>query len=381
MLEKIQTENIQKGMYIVCSANNYPTLPPQIANNYVTTKDVILVLLRCDIKEVLIDSYKSSIRESIQQTPYSEEILFARETYAQLIKLVQEIFKTVEEGRDLDIDDYKQKVTPLLASIERNSNAAASLTILLQSDRYRFTHSLNTAILSAVLGRFLGHSDESLKELIISAMLMNIGEIWIPDNVLKKQGKLTQKEFSIIKQHSALACKYLNTQNDIPQNITKAIYFHHERDDGSGYPGGSFGNKIPKFARIISICDSYDAMTSRRPYREAMTPNMAIKYLYSMKESSFHTPYLENFIKCIGIYPTGSFIKLSDGRYGVVIKNIPLAPLLPEIKVVFDSRLRAIPPEYIDLLQSSTENAGSNLEIIDCIHPKTFKLELDRFLW
>ncbi|WP_291327752.1 HD-GYP domain-containing protein [Desulfovibrio sp. UCD-KL4C] len=381
MLEKIQTENIQKGMYIVCSANNYPTLSPQIANNYVTTKDVILKLLHCDIKEVLIDSYKSSIRESIQQTLYSEEILFAREAYTQLIQLVQNIFKTVEKGRDIDIDDYKHKVTPLLGSIERNSNAAVSLTILHQSDQYRFTHSLNTAILSAVLGRFLGHPDESLKELILSAMLMNIGEIWISDNILDKRGNLTQKEFSIIKQHPELACEYLNTQNDIPQKITKAIYSHHERDDGSGYPEGSSRNKIPKFARIISICDTYDAMTSKRPYKEAMTPNMAIKHLYSMKDSSFHTAYLENFIKCIGIYPTGSFIKLSDGRYGVVMKNIPLAPLLPEIKVVFDSRLRAVSPEYIDLLQSSNENAGSNLEIIECIHPKTFKLELNRFLW
>ncbi|SME92240.1 HD-GYP domain-containing protein [Desulfovibrio gilichinskyi] len=381
MLEKIQTENIQKGMYIVCSANNYPPLPSKIANTYVTTKDVILTLLRCDIKEVLIDSYKSSIRESIQQTPYSDEILFARETYAQIIKLVQNIFKTVEERRDIDIDEYKKKVTPLLDSIERNSNAAASLTILLQSDQYIFAHSLNTAILSAVLGRFLGHSTESLKDLIVSALLMNIGEIWIPDNILKKHGKLIQKEFSIIKQHPALACEYLNTQDNIPQNIIETIYSHHEREDCSGYPEGSAGNKIPKFARIISICDSYDAMTSSRPYREAMTPNMAIKHLYSMKDSSFHTPYLESFIKCIGIYPTGCFVKLSDGRYGVVMKNTPSAPLLPEIKIVFDSRLRAILPEYINLLQEDAGNTDSSLEIIECIHPKTFKLELDRFLW
>lgn len=380
MLEKIQTENIQEGMYIVCSANNYPILPPQIANQYVATKDVILTLLRCDIKEVLIDSYKSSICEYVQKTPYAEEIIFARETYSKVLKTVQNIFKTIEDGKDLNLDEYKHKITPLLDSLERNSNAATSLTILIQSGRYRFTHCLNTAILSAALGRFLGHSRDSLEDLIISALLMNIGEIWIQDKILRKSGKLTQQEFSTIKKHPALACDYLSTQN-ISQEIIKTIHSHHERDDGSGYPEGLTGNKIPKFSRIISICDSYDAMTSERPYREAMTPNMALKHLYSMKGSSFHTPYLENFIKCIGIYPAGCFVKLSDGRYGVVTKNTATAALLPEIKIVFSSRLRATPPEYINLLQSSAENAGSNLEIVECIHPKTFKLELNRFLW
>jgi len=122
-------------------------------------------------------------------------------------------------------------------------------------------------------------------------------------------------------------------------------------------------------------------MTSDRPYREAMTPNMAIKRLYTMGNTSFHPRYLESFIKCIGIYPVGCFVKLSDGRYAVVITNTPKAPLLPQVKIVFNSRFRAIHPEFVDLSKRQGKDQSNHLEIIECIHPRTFKLELNRFLW
>ncbi|WP_092161199.1 HD-GYP domain-containing protein [Maridesulfovibrio ferrireducens] len=381
MLEKIQTKNLQEGMYIVCSANGYPGIPHDLANKYILTKDSILTLLRCDIREVLIDSSKSTVADSFPQTSYSEEILFARETYTKTLKLIQNIFETIENGGDLDIEQYGNNINPLLDSLERNSSATASLTILARTNKYIFTHSLNTAILSAILGRFMGLSRESIKDLTISAMLMNVGTIWIPGDILNKKGKLTQQEFSEIKKHPVVACNYLKKQENISIDIIRAVLSHHERDDCSGYPEGLSGNEIPQYSRIISICDSYDAMTSERPYRDAMDPNMAIKHLYSMKNTAFHPRYLESFIKCIGIYPVGCFVKLSDGRYGVVMNNTPQAPLLPQIKIVFDSRFRATHPEYVDLSQRTSGSKGSNLEIVECIHPKSFKLELNRFLW
>ena len=381
MLEKVYTKDIQQGMFVVCSANGNPTLPEEIANTCISSKEAILKLQRCDIKEVLIDSSKSITENIHPKTSYAEEILFARETYANILNMIKVMFETVESGGSLDVPQYEKNIDPLIDSIERNSSAAASLTVLAQADKYLFSHSLNTSILSAMLGRFMGLSRESITQLSIAAMLMNIGKIWIPDNILEKKGKLTKQEFSTIKDHPVAACKYLSNQQGISLDIVKGVLSHHERDDSSGYPEGISGNEIHKYARIISICDSYDAMTSDRPYREAMTPNMAIKHLYSMKETAFHPRYIESFIKCVGIYPVGCFVKLSDGRYGIVLENTPKAPLLPQIKIVFDSRLRATHPKYIDLAKLASENSRESLEIEECIHPKTFKLELSRFLW
>lgn len=368
-------------MFVVCSATGYTSLPQDIANSYVSSKEDIASILKLSINEVLIDSAKNASTTNFPQTSYSEEILFAREAYGNVLNCIHKMYKTIENKGQLKIDEYQEDVDPLLDSIERNNSASASLTVLAQSDRYLFTHSLNTAILSAILGRYIGLSRESVKELSIAAILMNIGQVWMSQNLFEKNGKLSSNEFSIIKNHPSSGCDYLDKQKNISDNIIKAVMHHHEKYDGSGYPNEIAGNDISQYARIISICDSYDAMTSDRPYREALTPNMAIKHLYTMTNTSFHPRYLENFIKCIGIYPVGCFVKLSDGRYGVVVTNTPKAPLLPKIKIVFNSRFRAIHPEFVDLSKSSEQPDGHQLEIVECIHPKTFKLELSRFLW
>ncbi|WP_419783828.1 HD-GYP domain-containing protein [Maridesulfovibrio sp.] len=380
MLEKIKTTNLQEGMFVVCSANGFASLPPDLSNKSISSKTDISAILQLNISEVLIDSEKSSIQNSFPQTTYSEEILFAREAYNSALNCIHKIYETIKNKGDLEISEYKKDVSPLIESINRNSSAAASLTVLARSDRYLFTHSLNTAILSAILGRYMGLSHEMVEELSMAAMLMNVGQVWMPEKLLQKKGKLSREEFQLIKQHTLKGSKYLLSQNT-PETIFKSVQSHHEKYDGTGYPEGLSGNDIPQFARIISICDSYDAMTSDRPYREALTPNSAIKHLYSMANSAFHPRYLESFIKCVGIYPAGCFVKLSDGRYGVVVTNTPKAPLLPQVKIVFNSRFRAIHPEFVDLAKRSEQMEGENLEIVECIHPKTFKLELDRFLW
>ncbi|WP_320007953.1 HD-GYP domain-containing protein [Maridesulfovibrio sp.] len=380
MLEKTKTTNLQEGMYVVCSANGFASLPPDLSNKTISSKTDISAILKLNIFEVLIDSEKSCIQNSFPQTTYSEEILFAREAYNNVLNCIQKIYEIIKNNGNLDISAYKKDVSPLIDSIDRNSSAAASLTVLARANRYLFTHSLNTAILSAILGRYIGLSRETVEELSIAALLMNVGQIWMPSNLLQKKGKLSKEEFQLVKQHTVKGSKYLLSQNT-PESILKSVKSHHEKYDGTGYPEGLSGNDIPQFARIISICDSYDAMTSDRPYREALTPNSAIRHLYSMANSAFHPRYLESFIKCVGIYPVGCFVKLSDGRYGVVVTNTPKAPLLPQVKIVFNSRFRAIHPEFVDLANRSDQMKGDNLEIVECIHPKTFKLELDRFLW
>ncbi|WP_415713114.1 HD-GYP domain-containing protein [Maridesulfovibrio sp.] len=380
MLEKIKTTNLQEGMYVVCSASGFISLPPELSNKTISSKTDISSILSLNIGEVLIDSEKSSIQESFPQVTYSEEILFAREAYNNALHCMQKIYKTIEAQGELQLTEYKKDISPLIDSIDRNNSAAASLTVLARTDRYLLTHSLNTAILSAILGRYMGLSREVIEEISIAAMLMNVGQLWISPNLLQKKGKLSKEEFHEIAMHPRKGSKYLLSQH-IPDSIVKSVQSHHEKYDGSGYPEGLSGNDIPKFSRIISICDSYDAMTSERPYREALTPNAAIKHLYAMANSAFHPRYLESFIKCVGIYPVGCFVKLSDGRYGVVTNNTPKAPLLPQVKIVFNSRFRAIHPEFIDLSKQAEQAHKDNLEIVECIHPKTFKLELNRFLW
>lgn len=368
-------------MFVICSATGCPPLPQFLSNNFINCERDIAAISNRGITHVLIDS--SKIQEPVAQPQshsYSDEIRFARDAYNKALEAIHKFYSSAAQGEPINVSECQETVCPIIESLGRNNNAATSLTILAKKEKYIFTHSVNTAILSALIGKHLGLEKDTVVELSTCGLLMNIGHIWTPEKILYKQGKLTGNEFEVIKNHPELGYSYLKKQGNVSEEILRGVLEHHERVDGSGYPRGITLENISRFAWILSIVDTYDAMTSDRPFRTALTPNQAIKQIYSMKDVAFHPRYLEHFIKCVGIYPVGCFVKLSDGRFGVVMSLNNSTPLKPSIKIVFDSKFRAIHPEYLDLANQKDIN-GPKIEITECIHPKTFKLELDRFLW
>jgi putative nucleotidyltransferase with HDIG domain len=161
------------------------------------------------------------------------------------------------------------------------------------------SHSLNVTRYSTLLGEHLGLDEEELRSLRQGALLHDLGKIGIPDNILKKPGNLDDSEFEIIKKHPALTSDILDTL-ETSDHFAAIARSHHERWDGDGYPDGLNGENIPLLARIVAIADAWDAMTSNRVYRDAMSENIALDIFEREKDSGQWDPYLvDKFITLI----------------------------------------------------------------------------------
>lgn len=162
-------------------------------------------------------------------------------------------------------------------------------------DFYTGGHSSRVATYARNIGVRLGLADSDLDRVVMAALLHDIGKIGVPDHVLLKQGMLTDEEFGLIKKHPELGWMALKNIEDF-KSLSLIVLHHHERMDGRGYPGGLQGNAIPLGARIISVADSYDALTTNRPYRKARTQQLAIEELLSCEKTQFDSRILAAFL-------------------------------------------------------------------------------------
>jgi len=155
------------------------------------------------------------------------------------------------------------------------------------------------------------------------------------------------------------------------------ITHHHERHDGSGYPDGLRGDDIPIFARIASIVDCYDAITSQRSYARAIPPSTAIKMLYEWKDIDFQAELIEEFIQAVGIYPAGTLVELSTSEVGVVMEAYRSRRLRPRLMILLDANKQALqPPRTLDLLAEKTAADGSPLDILNSLEPNSHGINM-----
>jgi HD-GYP domain-containing protein (c-di-GMP phosphodiesterase class II) len=189
-------------------------------------------------------------------------------------------------------------------------------------------------------------------------MLHDVGKMQIDQNILNKPNLLTEDEFTIIKSHCEIGKKILEEGNDLPKEAIEAAWGHHERIDGAGYPRGTKAGALNLYTRIISIVDTYDAITSNRSYDKSRPATEAIKILFYCRGSQFDSWLVEEFIACLGIYPTGSLVELQSGEGAVVIDSNKNSRLYPKVTIVLDEQKRNRQPLIVDT-RNYEDNPGS----------------------
>ncbi|AOR22264.1 HD-GYP domain-containing protein [Clostridium taeniosporum] len=222
----------------------------------------------------------------------------------------------------------------LLDNILSNKNLLISLVDIKNMDNYTYQHSVNVAVLSLVLGISLKLPKRKLVQLCSGALLHDIGKTFIDKDILLKPSKLNLEEFNIIKTHPEKGYNFLKNSYDINTNSKLIILQHHERVDGFGYPYGLNGNKINYMAKIVSIADVYDALTSDRPYKRAMCPSDALEYIMSNSGTFFDYEMAKVFTRVIIPFPSGTIVCLSNGDVGIVEETFPNYPLRPQVKIL-----------------------------------------------
>lgn len=282
-----------------------------------------------------------------------------KDTFGDFIKYSETgnggIYKTRSSYKELKArhegtENLSKIVNELIDELLSRKNVLINLVDIKSMDDYTYQHSVNVIILSLVLGISLNMSRDKLFHLAMGAMLHDIGKVFVPKEILLKTGRLTDSEFAIIKEHPLRGYEYLKGHIDISALSRIIVLQHHEKIDGTGYPEGIKGNKIHEFAKIAAIADVYDALTSDRPYRRAMSPNEAIEYLMGGADRLFDFQMVSIFVKNIVPYPVGTLVKLSDGNIGVVEEVTERFPLRPRVRVIKNENLGGT-MDHIDLMK------------------------------
>lgn len=310
--------------------------------------------------------------------PISGDAAFAKAAalYRSSVPKISSMFGEARLGKAVDAAQCEALVDEISESVLRNPGALISVARLKRADEYTYMHSVAVCALMVSLGRQLGLQGDHLKKAGMAGMLHDLGKAVMPIDVLNKPGKLTDAEFDIMKTHPERGHELLIEGDGVGPVILDVCLHHHEKVDGTGYPHKLSGDQISLFAKMGAVCDVYDAITSVRPYKTGWDPGEALRRMAQWK-GHFDPRVFQAFVKTVGIYPVGSFVRLQSGRLAVVMAQSASSLLTPKVKAFFStkSNLR-ITPHEIDLA-----GAFCNDKIIGCESPDDWPFkDLDQ-LW
>jgi HD-GYP domain-containing protein (c-di-GMP phosphodiesterase class II) len=374
MLKKISLSQIRKGMYIHKLSVSWLDSPFWQNSFLVETADALAKLRASGATEVWIDTERgfdlaepaaaggmppiAVMSEAplpfafarVERTSTRDELRRATQVISRAKGAVMTMFNEARMGRLADVSSALTLVDDVAASVMRNEGALINLVRLKQADDYTYLHSVAVCAMMVALGRQLALPDQVVRDCGLAGLLHDLGKIAIPSVILNKPGKLTDDEFDLVKRHPVAGFEALQGWTDVPDIARDVCLHHHERYDGKGYPHRLQGEQISLHARMGAICDVYDAITSNRPYKSGWCPAESLRRMAEWaKDGQFDPALFAAFVKCMGIYPVGTLLRLKSNRLGVVVDN-SRSLLKPIVKVFFSARsMTYIAPEDVDL--------------------------------
>ena len=265
---------------------------------------------------------------------------------------VLRMFGDARMGRAIDVAHVAELVDEISASVLRQPSALISLARLKHADEYTYMHSVAVCALMIALARQLDLVETEVREAGMAGLLHDIGKMRIPPALLNKPGKLSDSEFVTMRRHPKEGARILLDSRQVSALVLDVCLHHHEKVDGSGYPHRLLGEQISLFARMGAVCDVYDAITSNRPYKAGWGPAEAIHKMAEWSRGHFDERVFQCFVRAVGIYPTGSLVRLQSGRLGVVLEQHAQSLLTPKVKVFFSATSKTpIAQAIVDLAE------------------------------
>lgn len=293
----------------------------------------------------------------------------------QLHEEMQGIIREFNDGKKVNINSVNKNIMDLNEIVEEivnetilNKDVLLNLENISIYDDYTLTHSINMMLLSIVIACDSGFNMYQIKKLAIGCIFHDIGKTFIPIEIINKPGSLTNEEFEFMKLHSEKGYEFLSNYTDLHAVSRNIALSHHERDDGLGYPRGLKKDEIHIFSRIAAICDVFDALTSDRPYRRALSVQESMEYILACGGGQFSIEIIRTFSNSINIYAKDTLVMLNDGREGLVYETNVGFNTRPKIKI-YGENGRKVNPYVVDLMENN------NLIIERTIHKFSFDID------
>lgn len=356
-----------------------------------SSKEILLLQKECEY--VYVDYDELSLKQSAKAednkvakgNTRSDALVSVEEEYDEASSVhkmasttVNTLFEEIRLGAQIDGGKVKQAVDGCVDSILRNPDASVWLTRIQAKDEGTAQHSLNVSALSIILGKAMNMTTKELEDLGVCAMLHDIGKTSIPTELLLKKEKLSDEERKLLQTHCRAGRDLLVSTKSVMSGAADVAHSHHERPDGTGYPRGLTAEKIPKYAKIVAIAETYDVITTSQPYRNAVSASEALQELYKHRGTQFDENMVITFIDAVGIFPPGSIVEMVNGEIGIVLSNTN-DKLRPKVIVILDVNKEAAPQTVVDLSMMETDNLGDVYQIKTTLPDGTFGINVEEF--
>ncbi len=286
-----------------------------------------------------------------EKEPLKKEVKKAQQLHRQVYQAVAEVMDQLERSDNVPVYDTKRAASEMVDSVLRNPDAFTWLSRVREKDEHTYSHAVRSAVWAILFGRHIGLSKKELDTLAFGALLKDVGKARLDRELIIKRDRTPsqQREYEKFVEYGV---EILRDTPGVEARVISVVKHHCERLNGSGFPQHLRGDKIPLLAKIAGIVTFYDDTTNPRGERHPLAPSKAVAKLYELRNVEFQEELVVEFIRAIGLYPTGTLVELNTGEVGVVVEQNFERRLKPKVMLVLDackSHLRK--PLLLDLAE------------------------------
>ncbi|MFC4258881.1 HD-GYP domain-containing protein [Marinobacter lacisalsi] len=412
---KVYTQDLEVGMFVSDLDKPWHRTPFPIQGFYIRSQDDIRALIS-HCRWVMVDvaeerdsleydqsgaptfarrtSRKANPGEVVQLPPIQIKNPVRHETRRSLKRelrasssllvsaedAVRKVVGSLRNDMVPDLRPVSKVARQMTASVLRNPDALLWLARVRSHDDYTYRHSLKTAVWALVLGRHLGLDEQLLTILATGCLLAHIGKAELPRELVFNEYQLDAEQYQAFRTYVERGVRRLE-EAGVPRGVVAVVRGHRERHNGSGFPAGVRGDRIPLLAKIAGLVDYYEGLIAPREGYQPLSPAQAVSQLFELRNVEFQEDLVEQFIQSVGIYPIGTLVQLTNGQRGVVVSHSPKRRLMPKVMLMTDSNQQ--PLKLAKMLNLATCNEGrpldQSLRVEGCLPNDTDGLDPSRY--
>ena len=314
-----------------------------------------------NVTHILLESRRSEQADTEQRE--------ALQIYQDAVETVRRAMSAVERGETIDTLAVRAMVEEILGSLLYDSSGLVSLAAIKSYDEYLYEHSVNVCIVAMVFGCTLGLNEKQMIDLGMAGILHDIGKVFVSLDIVRKPGPLTEEEWIVMHTHPLVGAKVLATTPGVPDLAAVVAFEHHIKHDRSGYPKVTRPRSLNFYSHICTIVDSYDSLTTVRPYRAPVRPEQAAGWMLYSGNSQFEPRLLRRFAAMLRLYPVGAIVKLNTGEWAMVVGGSERDPSRPVVRLMVDGHGTLVRGFKRADLSDRDTHGGYTRAIVDCLQP------------